>query len=174
MPLPGQHSMFPKMMYANISDDRKYRYTLTRAWNQNQPKKFVNFIMLNPSVADEVNDDATIRRCLGYADAWGYNGIIVTNLFAWRATDPRWIKCVDKPVGPENNNYLSLCAEQCDKVVCAWGNHGRCFNRDKEVISMLQNKMIPLYCLGLTNSGKPKHPLRLSGSLMPILWFPVF
>jgi hypothetical protein len=169
MSLSGQKSMFREIMYANITDDMKYRYTLTRAWKKDQDKRWVNFIMLNPSTADEVNDDATIRRCLGYADSWGYNGILVTNLFAWRATDPRWIKCVDNPVGSENDAYLVRCADICSRTVCAWGNNGNYQNRDQEVIKLLKNH-VSLFCLGLTRSGQPKHPLRLSGSLKPQLW----
>ena len=67
-------------------------------------------IGLNPSTADEVTDDPTVRRCINYAKAWGYAGLCMTNLFAYRATDPVVMKAVAEPIGPDNDRYLAECA----------------------------------------------------------------
>lgn len=173
MPLPGQKSLLPRIMNAGFSDDRKYRYILTRDWSRGKTPKSINFVMTNPSVADETNDDPTIRRCLGFADSWGYNVIVVTNLFAWRNIHPSWLRMVSEPVGPRNNSYLLTCAKLSDLVICAWGNYGGYRDRDQEVIRFFQDNKLTLYCLGLTNSGRPRYPLRLKKNLTPQPWLPM-
>ena len=108
---------------AEISPCGLYRYSLTRKWEA--WKGTVNFIMLNPSTADAQEDDPTIRRCIGFAKAWGYGGIVVTNLFAYRATNPKELKKVDKPFGEHNHLYqLEAAVISSELTVCAWGAHG--------------------------------------------------
>src|SRR5581483_9586135 len=97
-----------------------YRYSLARFFGDGG---VVNFIMLNPSTADAETDDPTIRRCLGFAKAWGYGTLVVTNLFAYRATDPAELAKAGDPVGPDNDTRLWSEAQLSDLVVCAWGNH---------------------------------------------------
>lgn len=89
---------------AIISECGKYRYSLSRIWDEN--KANVLFIMLNPSTADGDVDDPTIRRCIGFAKSWGYGGIYVGNLFAYRATDPKELLKVENPIGFENIHHL--------------------------------------------------------------------
>jgi len=72
-----------------ISDCELYRYMLIREWDENLPR--TDFIMLNPSTADEYEDDATIRKCISYAKSWGCGSVRVMNLFAIRATNPKYI-----------------------------------------------------------------------------------
>lgn len=133
----------------------------------------MNFIMLNPSTADEVNDDHTVRRCIGFAETWGYGGLIVTNLFAMRSPDPGMLKQVHDPIGPDNTDYLLKYALKCDRVVCAWGNHGSYRGRDQSVVEFLWGRhQVLLSYLLLTKSGQPSHPLRLSGKLRPKIWIP--
>jgi hypothetical protein len=168
-PARGQQSLFPMMTHAEFSEDRVYRYSLTRHWNQDG--KLVNFVMCNPSVADEMNNDPTIRRCISFADRWGYGGLVVTNLFAYRSTDPRQLRNVNDPVGPENDQYLLKYAHQCHKTVCAWGNHGTYRSRHQQVVDLLKDQVI-LFCLALTGSGQPHHPLRLKGNLNHRIWYP--
>ena len=96
-----------------FSPCRRYRYTLWRAWDMFNPG-YVMFIGLNPSTADEVQDDPTIRRCIGYAKEWGYGAFCMTNIFAFRATDPRVMKAQADPVGPENDKWLTECAKGAD------------------------------------------------------------
>ena len=150
---------------AVISECGKYRYSLSRVWDQN--KNCVLFILLNGSTADAERDDPTVRRCMGYAKAWGYGGFYIGNLFAFRSTDPKEMKKAIDPVGPENNAYLVSLSDKCGLVVCGWGNHGRFKNRDKRV-----KRLIPkmLHCLEKSKDGNPKHPLYLKKNLVPILF----
>lgn len=153
-----------------LSSDRQYRYTL---WRMNPSSLFemnlgnwtpyVNFILLNPSTADETNDDPTIRRCIGFAKDWGYGAVCITNLFAFRATDPKVMKAAGDPVGPENDKWLVECAKDAALTVAGWGTHGGFLGRAEQV-----TKIVPgIVCLGTTKDGHPKHPLYLSKTTNP-------
>lgn len=129
---------------AVFSPCRVWCYTLTRRWDMTAPPAM--FIGLNPSTADEFNNDPTVRRCLGFAKQWGYDGLIMTNIFAYRATDPRVMKAAEDPVGPENDAWLKKMGEEAAIVVAAWGVHGPFGGRGDQVL-----KLIPgLHCLGVT------------------------
>lgn len=143
---------------ATISEDGRYRYDLGRRWDEG-PR--VLWIMLNPSIADADIDDPTIRRCLGFTRAWGYGGLVVVNLFAMRATDPRELYTADDPVGPENDEYLRRHAAGAGLVVAAWGSHGWLHGRDADVRKILDELNVTARCLGHTNAGAPRHPLYL-------------
>ena len=105
---------------AEISRDGVYRYRLTRRWETDDRASMLRWIMLNPSTADASLDDPTIRRCMGFARAWGYGGIVVHNLYALRATDPRQLRDHPDPVGPVNDSYI---AGWRVPTICAWGAH---------------------------------------------------
>ena len=92
------------MRSANFSACRKYRYSLKRVWNRQS--SLVLFIGLNPSTADEINDDPTLTRCMDYAKRWGYGGVCVANLFAYRATKPTDMLRVKDAIGKDNNKWL--------------------------------------------------------------------
>lgn len=149
---------------AEISDCKKYRYALWRHWGAG--KSYAMFIGLNPSTADDKIDDPTIRRCMAYAKAWGYDGLCMTNLFAYRATLPDKMKRSRDPVGPETDRWLKKLAKKAGVVVAAWGVHGQFMQRDQEVKAMIQ----PLHHLRLTKRGYPGHPLRLLKTLVPQPW----
>lgn len=146
---------------ADLSPCRRYRYKLWRHWASAFSAPVVNFIMLNPSTADETVDDATIRRCIGFAKLWGYGGLVVTNLFAFRATDPKRMMAAADPVGPNNDTVILAAAKSTACVVCAWGAHGEFQDRAERVSAMLIHAGIGLYSLGTTESGQALHPLRL-------------
>lgn len=151
---------------ATFSPCRKYRYTLWRTWDGLFASGFVMFIGLNPSTADETNDDPTIRRCIGYAKDWGYAALCMTNLFAFRATSPNDMKTVQDPVGPINDCVLKNTAKSAGVIIAAWGVHGAHLGRDEEI-----RKLIPqLHYLQLTKEGCPEHPLYLPKGLKPIAW----
>ena len=152
-----------KILYSNayFSKDRIYRYALWRTWNHNLPK--VLFIGLNPSTADEIKDDPTIRRCMRYADNWGYGGYIMGNIFAYRSTDPHKLKTIEDPIGHNNNYWLIKLHQEASLTIGAWGNHGKLLNRGKDVNNLIDN----LYCLKITKEGYPSHPLYLPGKLKP-------
>lgn len=149
---------------ALISPCKRYRYRLWRAWSREEP---VAFIMLNPSTADGIQDDPTIRRCRGFAEMWGAGGLIVGNLFAYRATDPRELRRVDDPVGQDNDAALRQIAAKASKVICAWGAHGAYRNRDREVLEILRDMRVVPVALSFTKDGHPRHPLYLSYSATP-------
>lgn len=145
---------------AVLSEDGLYRYSLTRTWEPSVWR--LAFIMLNPSTADASVDDPTIRRCMGFARKFGYGGITVCNLYAYRATKPADMFAAADPVGPENDGWLSrlLSARGSAQVpvVAAWGAHARP-DRVAAVLAMPGAEV--LHCLGYTKAGQPRHPLML-------------
>ena len=147
---------------ALFSKDRIYRYALWRTWNRKLPK--VLFIGLNPSTADEINNDPTIRRCINYAIDWGFGGYIMGNIFAFRSTDPQIIKNVQEPIGDQNDKWLIKLHKEASLTIAAWGNHGQFMDRGKEVTKLIKN----LKCLRVTKLGYPSHPLYLPKNLKPI------
>jgi hypothetical protein len=136
-----------------FSDDRTFRYVLTRSWNLNAPS--VMFIGLNPSTADESKDDPTIRRCVGFAKAWGYGHLIMTNLFAIRSPHPQILKTVEDPIGPDNDYYLQTMAQRAAGIVAAWGIHGAYLERGAHIHHLIPH----LWVFGFTQNGQPGHPL---------------
>lgn len=126
--------------------------------------------MLNPSTADAERDDATIRRCRGFAQRWGYFGITVGNLFAWRATSPRELKRCADPVGQENDKTLQRIFHEEGVVICAWGNSSPCPGRASAVLNMIVEAGKVPYCLKLTMKGNPAHPLYVPGEIKPLVF----
>lgn len=136
-----------------------YRYTLTRRISQ--PIRWVRpalFIMLNPSTADEIKDDPTIRRCISFAKREGCTGLTVVNLFALRATNPKELLKHEDPIGPENDKIIQdmLRLHRIGIVVAAWGAHPLAHERGKKVMKMFDGNIL---CLGTTKDGSPRHPL---------------
>lgn len=148
---------------ADLSACRIYRYALWRRWG---PGAYAMFIGLNPSTADEMNDDPTIRRCIGFARAWGYDALCMANLFAYRATDPADMKKAVDPIGGANDHVLTTLARGAGIVVAAWGAHGTYKRRDQSVRLLVND----LHYLRLTKDGHPGHPLYLPGTLTPKRW----
>lgn len=140
--------------------EKQYRYILYREWNPDLPRMVI--IGLNPSAADEKHDDRTVRKCITFARREGYGSLYMLNIFAFRATNPKeLITCLD-PVGVGNNFYTLWVCGNISKIICAWGIHGRIFNRNKEVLKLLKYKQ--LFCFGMNKDGSPKHPLYLSNN----------
>jgi hypothetical protein len=156
-------------MSAIISACGQYRYMLSRPGDMTATRGLALFIMLNPSTADSELDDPTIRRCRGFAQTWGCNGIQVLNLYALRSTDPDALWEHADPVGPENDAWLSRLALAADEVVCAWGVNAQPA-RAREVSAMLAEHGVRLKCLGTTKSGAPRHPLYVRGDQTLIDW----
>jgi len=137
---------------AFISDDKLYRYSLTRIWDESKTKLL--FILFNPSTADSRKDDPTIRRLIGFAKSWGYGGIYVGNIYAYRSTDPKEIKKVLNPIGPENMRCLLELTSKVEKVVYAWGNH---YQEPPWLRALVEQP----YCISVSKKRIPKHPLYL-------------
>lgn len=160
------------MLGAAVFDaTRRLRYTLTREWGA-EGKGGVLWVMLNPSTADEWQDDPTIRRCINFSRTWGYGRLVICNLFALRATDPRELYRQGGVVGVGNDAILRSEAARADLVVAAWGNHGRLFGRSTHVRELLVAATPGgrLHHLGLTTAGQPRHPLYLPSSCRPQPW----
>jgi hypothetical protein len=157
-----------------------HRYVLRRDWMGDGG--IVNFIMLNPSTADDVFDDATIRRCMGFAKRWGFSGLVVTNLFAYRATRPEDLKALlqteggwHQAVGEDNAAHLDREAKNAKAIVCAWGDNCDSLptyanHRDLDVIQTL--RIYDLYCIRHTAKGNPAHPVRERYTEKPMLFYP--
>lgn len=158
---------------AVLSRDKIHRYRLTRSWGTNSAR--VCFIMLNPSTADAEIDDPTIRRCMGFAKSWEYGGIIVVNLYAKRATDPR--NLIDwqpgsqrRAVGYDNNRHILQAAKEAQLVVTAWGASWT-FGRCAEVNQLLALAGIERTALKVCKNGEPGHPLYLKKTSYPERWY---
>jgi hypothetical protein len=160
---------------ATFSDDRLYRYTLTRTWKYSGPfilGPIVRFVGLNPSTADETIDDPTVRRCMGFARDWGAAGMVMLNIFAFRATDPKEMKRAEDPIGEDNDRTIRTWATTMrSSVVACWGAHGDHLLRGRHVTALLRDACGDrLQVLGLTKDGHPKHPLYLSRATEPKRW----
>ncbi|MEM9215389.1 MAG: DUF1643 domain-containing protein [Cyanobacteria bacterium P01_F01_bin.150] len=164
---------------AIFSECDRYRYVLWRRWAIAKP--MVLFIALNPSTADATVNDPTMRRCISFAQSWGYGGIIGANLFAYRTPQPTVLKQASEPIGPEGDRWISsLCqyvvaqpklAKRKTKgqaIILAWGNHGQWLGRDRSILQLIQ-AIVPMpHCLTVTKQGQPAHPLYLPKSLKPL------
>lgn len=156
---------------ALVSTDGLYRYHLARTWNKGDGT--VTFIMLNPSTADADRDDPTIKKCIKFARAWGYGAIMVGNLYAFRATDPKEMLAAADPVGPENDKFLThmalTAARKGELLVGAWGANAR---SDRVAAVRALPGMHRLLALSLTKSGQPGHPLFLPSGSYPAFALP--
>lgn len=154
---------------AVLSDCGQYRYRLTRSWG-NGPRAV--FLMMNPSTADASVDDATIRKCMGFARRWGYDGIEVVNLFALRSRDPKALLTADDPLGPDNWYWTAEVLGSNREVICSWG----CEDTLKKDSKLMKHADLVIWsirqcfpdikvmCLGKTKGGTPRHPLMLAYS----------
>lgn len=147
---------------ANLSACRTYRYALWRTWDDSIPH--VMFVGLNPSTADETTDDPTLIRCMNFAKSWGYGGVCMANLFAFRATEPKDMKATADPIGADNDKWLKTLARDAGLVVAAWGNDGSYLGRSTHVLQLIPD----LHCLKMNKSGEPAHPLYQPAKSQPL------
>lgn len=156
------------MATATFDASRTYRFALTRTWDPDRCR--VNFLMLNPSTADALVLDPTVRRCVGFARSWGFGSLEVTNLFAFRATDPTLLVARDEPVGDGNDRSIVDAARAADRVVVAWGVRGSHRRRGDEVADLLADLGVRPLALRVTRGGHPAHPLYIRGDTVPEPW----
>ena len=154
--------------YAGAVFDKsgRYRYSLWRIWDESLSA--CTFVMLNPSTANETNNDPTVARCINYAKAWGYGKLNVRNIFAYRSTDPRELLKVVDPIGPDNDKHILEAVLESKLIVAAWGTWGRLLKRGHEVLKIIE-PYADIHCLGTTMDGFPKHPLYLKKDKLPEL-----
>ena len=157
---------------AVFSSCQKYRYRLDRIWNEALPP--LAFGMLNPSTADHERNDPTIERCERRAQSLGFGSLIVWNLFAFRATEPRVLVRQLDPIGPENDYFIQAALIETKTrggtVIVGWGSQGHLLRRHLQAVQFAQTLDIDFYCLGTTISGHPKHPLYVPYQSKPIFW----
>ena len=153
---------------ALYSDCERYRYALTRVWDETAAR--LTYVMLNPSTATEVQNDPTIERCERRARALGYGGIKITNIFAWRDTDPKNMKRAQHPTGPDNDRLVTDAAHWGDLTLCGWGAHAVHLGRGTEMAAVLRATGRPLATLGTSKAGHPRHPLYISYKTQPTSW----
>lgn len=157
---------------AEFSTCRSYRYRLRYSLTGGDvaatPERAVLFVMLNPSTADELEPDPTVRRCMGFARSWGATDLLVANLFALRSTDPAALKSHPNPIGPLNDAVFSDLPRSCT-IIAAWGAHPMAKDRAKRVVELIGR---PLFALGVTKDGHPRHPLYMPAKSCPLEWKP--
>jgi hypothetical protein len=141
---------------------RSYRYLLTRIWDDHEHPLL--WCMLNPSTANAFDLDPTISRCLNRTKRAGYGGLIVVNLFALRATNPRRLRGHPDPVGPLNDQFIDVYTRIWPRLICAWGGGGLYQDRAAIVRRRLLEAGVSLVCLGTTSKRQPRHPLYLPAS----------
>ena len=159
-----------KVLYPNThtiwSADRVYRYFLRRPVDENVALSSLPplaFLLLNPSTADENKDDPTVAKARRYAHFWGYGEVIILNIFAFRATNPRLLCLQENPIGDENDSIIKNTVQTVltlgGDVVCGWGNHGQILGRCYDMRSLLKGQKIKAF--PFTKQGEPGHPLYL-------------
>ena len=153
---------------AVFSQAMDYRYALVEEWDRRCHS--LAFVMLNPSTADAISDDPTVVRCRERARRMQYGGFAIFNLFALRATDPRALRRHPDPVGPNNDWYLRYLIDSRAMTIAGWGAFGNLRGRDEEVRQMFVAASLPLYCLGITACGAPRHPLYVGYAIEPVEW----
>lgn len=166
---------------ACFDTDERFRYTLWRRWPVEPPKSLfamraaydglVAFVGLNPSTADESQNDPTVTRCINFAKDWGFSGMVMLNLFAYRATDPKEMKAVPRPLGVRNMAAIMNVAAIVNQVVACWGVHGEHQDRGDTVAELLLRRFPgKVVHLGLTKDGHPRHPLYLASDTKRTVW----
>lgn len=154
---------------ASLSECKRYRWWLRRHYTGGGDGLTVCFIMLNPSTADALQDDPTIRRCLGFVRAWGHSTLSVRNLYPWRATDPKELRAlsVGEATGGTQGLAELMAGLTADKIIVAWGAHDP-FGASESFLALARLRKVPLWCLGKTKSGAPRHPLYVRGDQVPV------
>jgi len=150
---------------ALFSACRTWRYTLVREWDGGSGT--VLWLMLNPSTADAVRVDPTVRRAVTFAMRWGKARALIGNVFALRATSPEHLYSHTDPVGPDNDAHLAAMAAQADLIVLAWGNHALHGGRCRRIAELMLPHAAKCVLLATTKSGMPGHPLYIAGDTQP-------
>lgn len=155
---------------AQFSDDMAYRYRLTRSPAGIVPKNTVCWVMLNPSTADQVLLDPTLRRCWGFTKAWGYERMSVVNLFGLRSSSPRILETHADPVGSDNHGIVLATCDEADRVVLAWGSNRMSKRTDRIdlVDDLLRHCRRNPIVLGFNDDDSPRHPLYVPGCVDPM------
>lgn len=143
---------------AIFTGHRGHRVYLWRKWEK--AGSMIMFIGLNPSTADESRDDPTIRRCIGFAQRWGYSGMFMCNAYTLVSPDPKKLN-TEKPVTMGAYLAMRTIRGLCKEAVAAWGNQIELVRGWEEWVRRIRDDLAPLQCFGTTKLGHPRHPLYL-------------
>jgi len=158
----SQQMLIDRGNRANFSPCKKYRFRLERDWSGSDDAEGVHFCLLNPSTADAEKPDNTVTRLINFAKAWGFGRMMLSNIFAWRSTDPSELYLPERdPIGADNDGWILDAAQRCTITVVGWGNHGDLLGRGIDVARLLGTS---LHCFGVNETGHPIHPLYLAAS----------
>lgn len=153
---------------AVLSDDKLYRYALTRTWDPDLP--VLAWCGLNPSTADHMVDDNTIGKERTFSTLWGYGGLVKVNMFGLRATKPITLVGHRDPIGPDNDAALWTLTEGLP-IVAAWGASVPDYWQPRaRAIGYRMRQERDVYHLGLTKDGFPRHPLYIKGDTPLTRW----
>ena len=154
---------------AIFSDDKKHRFALWREWNHKLPS--LAWIGLNPSTANEKEDDQTIRRAKVFCAEAGFGSLFMVNLFSYCETESKKLENhrVDELVVSATDFWLNHCVRSCNSMVAGWGDTGSLYGRSKEIAQRYAGRLL---CLGTTNKGEPKHPLYIKATTKFTPYFP--
>lgn len=165
---------------AVFSDCRRYRYRLWRFWDSSLPR--ICFVLLNPSTADEIENDPTVERQVRRVKQWGgFGGVEIVNAYAFRSTNPEILYDVIDPVGSSNDDWIISAASWAHSsggfVVCGWGKHAAAIldrsgkpPRHRQLLKLFTEHKIPISAFGLNADGTPRHPLYISYDSEPFRW----
>jgi len=151
------------------SPDMRYRYAFARWWDSPDLGGLTAWILLNPATGDtEQRYRPTLERCIDWSHRWQSTGLVILNLFAYRATDPRALRVAEDPIGPDTDDVLTSVTDGCARTIAAWGANGRLRGRSAAVGALLREP----WCLGVTQHGEPRHPLYVNAAAERIRWEP--
>jgi hypothetical protein len=140
---------------ATLSPDETHRYTLTRILEDDLNDRTLTFILLNPSTADDTEDDPATKKCIEIAREHNFRRVEVVNLFSVIESDSQDLRDIDEPLRPENDEHILAACEQADKIICGWGDEGEYMNRSSEVYNKISDN--ELECLRINQSGEPTY-----------------
>jgi hypothetical protein len=156
---------------AVFSPCQRYRYQLSRTWQNFDYPHVVAFILMNPSTADVRVNDPTVAKCCRFAQRWGYDGVLIGNVCAYRSTDKRTLPMDGSAIGDENPEYLLRIAKRANKIVMAYGQLPPPLRPVGEgTVCYLRLMNFDLHVLKLGKNDVPMHPLYLKEDLQPVEW----
>jgi len=178
---PLERSGDPVMVASSVRAELGYRFTLTYRWN---PDPVLPWIMLNPAEAGTTREfDMTARRVCRFSYRWGFGGALLLNVVPKITAKPRelieWLKWDERSDWSARDalfeNWSIVAKELADRdaAMIAWGAslstvglNG--YEFDVMVEHMFdaindpegpRDKLLRTFCLGLSGSGYPLHPM---------------
>ena len=156
--------MISQFQGAVFDHTKKHRILLWRLWDE---KPRVLFIGLNPSTANELIDDPTVRRLASFAQSWAYGGFYLCNVFSYCTAHPEELSSARRPTPkathPANQGAILMAEKLTALSVLMWGDGILKVENGWSFAADVANLAGPtVLCFGKTKKGNPVHPLYLS------------